>query len=60
MHEGLLRVALFLAYGPFLLMLVLYAAALVLKCCGRRDLLRTLVARTSEQRPIPREGDHGH
>ncbi len=60
MTEGFLRVALLLAYGPLLLTLALYAAALALRCCGKPDLLTLLVERTKEQPPVPRHSAGGH
>ena len=61
MGERLLLVSLLLAYGPFVLMLCLYAAAVVLKLVGCPDLLAVLVERTKAQEPVkrgPGEGPH--
>ncbi len=60
MDDGFLRIALFLAYGPFVLALGLYLAGLVLRCCGRPQLLTLLVERTREQKPVSRPHDTGH
>jgi len=60
MSHNFLRVAMFLAYGPFLLMLALYVVALVMRCCGRPALLSLLVQRTSEQKPVVRKSDPSH
>ena len=60
MGDSLLRVALLLAYGPLLLMLFLYAAALVLRLAGRPELLTLLVDRTKAQEPVKRGNQQGH
>lgn len=59
MNERLLWVSLLLAYGPFLLMLALYLAALALKLAGKPELLSVLVAKTGPQQPVKRGHDHG-
>jgi hypothetical protein len=53
-------VSLSLAYGPFALMLCLYAAAVVLRLAGKPELLTVLVAKTGPQEPVKRSGGHGH
>jgi hypothetical protein len=61
MDHGFLCVSMLLAYGPFALMLCLYAAALVLKFAGKPELLTVLIARTGPQEPVKRghgEGSH--
>ncbi len=60
MSHNFLRVALFLAYGPFLLMLALYAAAVVLRCFGRPAFLTLLIERTKEQKPVVRKSNPSH
>jgi len=54
MSESILKAALVLAYGPFLVMALLYVAGLVLKIGGSPDLLRSLTERTRIPKPIPR------
>ena len=60
MSDRLLTVSVLLAYGPFLLMLSLYIAAVVLRLMGWPELLRTLIAKTGPQPPIPRNGSDAH
>jgi hypothetical protein len=58
MSEGILRAAMFLAYGPFVLMVCLYVAGLLLRWMGCPDVLRTLVNRTEIPAPVERtEGE---
>lgn len=59
MDERFLWVSLLLAYGPFVLMLGLYAAALALKLAGKPELLSLLVAKTGPQQPVRRGHDEG-
>ena len=47
MSETVFKVALMLAYGPLVLMAVLYLAALGMRLLGDGDLLQMLVKRTS-------------
>ena len=54
MSDRLLTAAITLAYGPFVLMVLLYAAGLVLRLLGRPGFLATLVERTEMQKPIKR------
>ena len=61
MGERFLWVSLSLAYGPFVLMLCVYAAAVVLRLAGKPELLTVLVAKTGPQEPVRRghgEGSH--
>jgi len=60
MSETLLRVTLFLAYGPFLVMVGLYGLALALRACGKPGLLTFLVEKTKEHAPVVRPGEPGH
>lgn len=60
MGHSLLAVAMLLVYGPLALIMVLYAAALVMKLGGRPDFLRQLVERTKPPQPIQRKGDQHH
>jgi hypothetical protein len=55
MDESLLRLVLFLAYGPFCLMLVVFGAGLVMKWAGKPDFLAWLIRGTSAQQPLPRK-----
>jgi len=43
-----------LAYGPLVLMAVLYVVALGARLFGDRDLLRTLITRTGIPEPVRR------
>ncbi len=60
MGHSLLTVVMLLAYGPLALIMLLYAAALVLKVGGRPELLRQLVERTKAPQPVQRKGDTHH
>jgi len=60
MSERMLWVTLLLAYGPFVLMLFIYLAALVLRLAGRPEMLRVLVAKTGPQEPVKRGQGDGH
>ena len=60
MGEHLLTISVLVVYGPFLLMVSLYLAALVLRVMGWPELLRTLIERTGPQAPVVREGPAGH
>ena len=60
MSERVLWVTLFLAYGPFVLTLFLYVAAVVLRLVGRPELLTLLVERTKPQEPVKRGNGGGH
>ena len=60
MSERVLWVTLFLAYGPLVLTLFLYVAALVLRLAGRPELLTLLVERTKPQEPVKRGNGGGH
>ena len=55
MGKHLLAAALVLAYGPFVVMLVLYGVALVLRCSGRRSFLNALIERTKIPQPVHRD-----
>lgn len=59
MGNCLLWVSLSLAYGPLLLMLFLYVAALVLRLAGRPELLTMLVQKTKAQEPVKRGDEQG-
>jgi hypothetical protein len=54
MGQSILKTALALAYGPFLLMVMLYLVGLLLKLSGRPRLLSILVSRTNVPKPIIR------
>ena len=54
MSDALLVAVMLLAYGPFLLMGLLYLLGLVLKLAGRPGFLTWLVARTRVPQPINR------
>jgi len=54
MSAAILKTTLVLAYGPFLLMALLYLAGLLLKVSGRPHFLSLLIARTSVPQPIVR------
>jgi hypothetical protein len=54
MEEGLLRFVLFLAYGPFLLTVVVFGIAYVLKLAGNSEPLDWLGSRTEAQKPVNR------
>lgn len=61
MSDRFFTVVMFLAYGPFLLMVCLYVAGLLLRIAGRPDLLTTLVERTKIPKPVVRaEKDEEH
>jgi len=55
MSDSILKIALMLAYGPFVLMAVLYLTALVMAAAGDREMLGLLVARTSVPEPVKRD-----
>jgi len=55
MSKHLLAVAIFLAYGPFVVMLLVYAIGLWLRATGRPGLLQLLVRRTEIPQPVQRE-----
>ncbi len=59
MGNRLLLVSLLLAYGPFVLMLCVYAAAVVLRLAGCPDLLTVLVERTGPHQPVKRGPGEG-
>jgi len=54
LSETILKVALVLAYGPLVLMAVLYVVALGVRLLGDGNLLRTLVTRTGIPEPVRR------
>jgi len=54
MPDTILRVAVTLAYGPFLVMALLYLVAAGIRLAGRADFLRMLVRRTSIPEPVHR------
>jgi uncharacterized membrane protein YcfT len=56
MSKHLLLAAMLLAYGPFVIMALLYLVGLALRLAGRPALLRWLVARTQIPAPV-RRGD---
>jgi hypothetical protein len=55
MSDSILKIALMLAYGPFVLMAVLYLVAVVMGAAGDRELLGLLVTRTSVPEPVKRD-----
>jgi hypothetical protein len=55
MSKHLLIAALVLAYGPFLLMALLYLVGLVLRLSGRPGFLHLLIERTRIPQPVNRE-----
>ncbi len=55
MSDSILKIALMLAYGPFVLMAALYLAALVMAAAGDRELLGLLIARTCVPEPVKRD-----
>ena len=54
MSDRILRAAMFLAYGPFVLTVCLYVAGLLLRWMGCPEMLRTLVDRTEIPAPVER------
>jgi len=54
MSDSVLFVVILLAYGPFLMMGLLYLLGLVLKLAGRPGFLAWLVERTQVPQPINR------
>lgn len=60
MSETILKLAIVLAYGPLLGMLVLYGVALGLSLFGRRWLLELLVRRTDIPEPVTRAVEEEH
>ncbi len=55
MDENLLQFVLLLAYGPFLVMLLAFAAGLAFKWAGEPHLLQWLIHKTDAQQPLPRK-----
>jgi len=55
MSQAILKSALLLAYGPFLLMALLYLVGFLLRLSGRPGFLATLVERTKVPAPVRRE-----
>jgi hypothetical protein len=54
MSDGVLVAVMLLAYGPFLMMGLLYLLGLVLKLAGRPRFLSWIVERTRVPQPINR------
>lgn len=54
MSQSILKVVLVLAYGPFVLMALLYLAGVLFKLAGHPQFLSSLVQRTNIPRPIVR------
>jgi len=55
MTVDLLKLVLLLAYGPFLVMLLIFGLGLLMKWSGRPDLLEWLVSKTEAQKPLARK-----
>ena len=54
MSDSVLVAVISLAYGPFVLMGLLYLLGLVLKLAGRPGFLTWLIARTQVPKPVNR------
>lgn len=52
MDDSMLRIVLLLAYGPFVMMLLVFLIGLVMKWTGDSTFLDWLIQKTGPQQPV--------